>query len=140
MSLEKLTFPMFLGTLVNWALFGILLIQVCIYFSAFPKDGAISKFLVAFVFLLEILATITDTRDSVRIFGILWGDLGVLDQVGWAWFSTPIMGSIIAAIGQGYFAWRIRIIGRNLYVPAVIMTLTMVQMGAGIWSGVEICR
>jgi hypothetical protein len=50
--------------------------------------------LVAAVFAIELLGTLANTRDSIRVFGISWGDLGVLDEIGWAWFSTPIIGSI----------------------------------------------
>ncbi|KAJ7221418.1 hypothetical protein GGX14DRAFT_669639 [Mycena pura] len=138
-SLEKLTLPIFIGTLLNWAFFGVLVLQVCIYYAAFPKDRAISKILVAFILVVEIAETLANTRDSVRIFSIYWGNMEILDEVGWAWFSTPIIGSISAAVGQGYFAWRIHIIGRNAYVLALIVALTVVQLGAGVWSGVEIC-
>lgn len=62
-----------------------------------------------------------------------------------------------AALGQGYFAWRIHLVGKTLYIPALIMAvprilcstsllltniqlqITLVQLGAGVWSGVEIC-
>ncbi|KAJ6606008.1 hypothetical protein DFH09DRAFT_1119042 [Mycena vulgaris] len=137
-EIEKLTLPIFIGTL-NWTLFGILGVQVGIYFVAFPKDRTYSKILVLFVFLIEILATLTNTRDTVRLFGAGWGNRDVLDEVGWAWFSVPIIGSISAAVGQLFFAWRIYIIGKTRYIPALILAITSVQLGAGIWSGIEIC-
>ncbi|KAJ6606013.1 hypothetical protein DFH09DRAFT_1386350 [Mycena vulgaris] len=138
-EIEKLTLPVFIGTLLNWTLFGILGVQVGIYFVAFPKDRAYSKILVLFVFLIEILETLANTRDAVRLFGAGWGNRDVLDEVGWAWFSVPIIGSISAAVGQLFFAWRIYIIGRTRYIPALILAITSVQLGAGIWSGIEIC-
>jgi len=40
-----------------------------------------------------------------------------------------------------FFAWRIYIISnKNLWVPSVIAVVTALQLGAGIWSGIEICR
>ncbi|KAJ7499283.1 hypothetical protein FB451DRAFT_1428674 [Mycena latifolia] len=146
-DIGKLTIPvvryfsvdLFVGTLLSWALFGVLCVQVGIYFTAFPKDRPYSKILVLLVFVLEILATLANTRDTIRIFGAGWGNMDILDEVGWAWFSTPIIGSISAAVGQGFFARRIYIIGQNVYIPALIIALTALQLGAGIWSGIEIC-
>ncbi|KAJ7135839.1 hypothetical protein C8R44DRAFT_769144 [Mycena epipterygia] len=138
-DIAKLTVPVLIGTLLNWAGFGVLAVQVCIYFLAFPGDRTFTKVLVVFVLVLEILETLSNTHDTIRMFGTDWGNMAVLDEVGWAWFSVPIIGSISAAVGQSFFAWRIYIIGHNKYIPAVILALTAVQLGSGVWSGVNIC-
>ncbi|KAJ7243158.1 hypothetical protein B0H12DRAFT_836463 [Mycena haematopus] len=130
----------FVGTVMNWALLGTLAVQVYIYYLAFPNDRPVSKIVVAFVVVAEILQTLGDSRDSIRIFGAGWGNQEILNEVGWAWFSVPILGSLIASVGQIFFAWRIFIIGKSLYVPAVIAIVTAVQLGAGIWTGVDIIR
>lgn len=67
------------------------------YYSVFSKDRTFVKILVGFVFVVELLETLANTRDAMRIFAIRWGDVRVLDEVGWAWFSTPIIGSISAS-------------------------------------------
>ncbi|KAJ7118680.1 hypothetical protein C8R43DRAFT_901231, partial [Mycena crocata] len=131
--------PQFIGTILNWALFAILLVQIYIYFSIL-QDKSQWKLVVATVFILESVETVASTRDMVRIFGDDWGNMDVLDNVGWAWFSVPIMGSVIACVGQVFFAWRIYIIGcRNAYVSRLFVALSLVQLGGGIWTGVNIC-
>ncbi|KAJ7460854.1 hypothetical protein B0H11DRAFT_154303 [Mycena galericulata] len=126
---------------MNWALLGTLAVQVYIYFLAFPKDRNISKCLVAFVVVAEILQTLGDSHDTLRVFGSGWGDYEILNEVGWSFFSVPILGSLIASVGQIFFAWRIYIIGdRALVIPAMIAIVTAVQLGAGIWTGVDIGR
>ncbi|KAJ7041876.1 hypothetical protein C8F04DRAFT_994141 [Mycena alexandri] len=139
MSLVKQVLPVFIGTIFEWGLLGVLLVQVGIYRSAFPKDSSILKALVWIILFIEILETISNTRDAIRVFGIGWGSPEVVDQVGWAFFSVPIIGSISAGIGQCCFSYRIYLLSHKLYAPALILSLTMVQLGAGIWSGVEIC-
>ncbi|KAJ7266096.1 hypothetical protein C8J57DRAFT_1329386 [Mycena rebaudengoi] len=136
----KLTIPIFIGTVVNWALFGALAVQVYLYFLAFPKDLLSNKSVVLFIFLAEILQTLGDSRDTIVAFGSGWGNPDSLDKVGWAWFSVPIIGSTIASVGQLFFAWRISIIGHTLYIPVLIAAITAVQFGAGIWTGVLIVR
>ncbi|KAJ7063676.1 hypothetical protein C8F01DRAFT_1133909 [Mycena amicta] len=135
-----MTIPLFVGTILNWCLLGSLVVQVIIYFTAFPRDPKLSKLLVGLVCIVETLQTLSDTRDTSRTFGARWGDFTVLDDVGWSWFSVPIIGSTIACAGQLFFAWRIYIIGRSLVMPVIITILTVFQFGAGIWSGIDIAR
>ncbi|KAJ7446806.1 hypothetical protein FB451DRAFT_1412213 [Mycena latifolia] len=90
------------------------------YFAAFPSDPRFTKLLVVGVVIAEVLQTMGDTRDTGRSFGSGWGDPAVLDDVGWAWFSVPVLGSTIASAGQIFFAWRIYIIAQSVYVPALI--------------------
>ncbi|KAJ6493036.1 hypothetical protein C8R45DRAFT_825063, partial [Mycena sanguinolenta] len=113
----------FVGTVIDWALLGTLVVQVYIYYLAFPKDRRSSKLVVAFVVVAECLQTLADSRDSIRMFGTGWGNPQVLDDIGWAWFSVPILGSLsktsprssevsvtlilelVASVGQMFFAW-----------------------------------
>jgi hypothetical protein len=62
---------------------------------------------------------------------------------------------LVAAVGQNFFAYRIYILSSKIWIPGIIaivtlssflsnfkadlaFQLTVVQMGAGIWSGVQI--
>ncbi|KAJ7184511.1 hypothetical protein C8R46DRAFT_462078 [Mycena filopes] len=138
-SIAELTLPMFIGTILNWALFGTLLVQVYIYFSAFPEDRRWWKLLVVAIVFLEAVETFANARDMVQIFGAGWGNMDVLDDVGWAWLSVPVMGSIIACICQTFFGWRIYIISQSPWIFVVVILISAVQLGAGIWTGVNIC-
>ncbi|KAJ7491076.1 hypothetical protein FB451DRAFT_1221944 [Mycena latifolia] len=139
MSIAQLTLPLFLGTMLNWTLFGTLLVQVYIYFTAFPNDLKLTKHLVIFILFLEVLESLSNARDMIHIFGAGWGNAQALDDVGWAWFSVPVMGAIIACVGQLFFARRIHILGRGPYIPSLIAIVAVVQLVAGIWTGVVIC-
>ncbi|KAJ7063659.1 hypothetical protein C8F01DRAFT_1133841 [Mycena amicta] len=141
MDVGKLTIPLFVGTILNWALLGSLFVQVCLYFLAFPKDQRFNKFVVIFAIILETLQTFGDTRNTIRSFGADWGNLNALDEVGWAWFSVPVLGSLIACIGQVFFAWRIHVIGNGtFFIPLLIGILALFELGAGIWTGILISR
>ncbi|KAJ7096965.1 hypothetical protein C8R44DRAFT_643744, partial [Mycena epipterygia] len=118
----------FIGIVVDWGLFGMLLAQVCIYFTAFPKDRTISKLLVVFVLIVEIIATIANTRDGIIIFGSGWGNPAVLEEPDWGAVSIPISGSISACIGQTFFAWRLYIISQTLYIPALIVFVRQIDV------------
>ncbi|KAJ6493025.1 hypothetical protein C8R45DRAFT_927819 [Mycena sanguinolenta] len=146
-EIGEFTIPLFVGTVINWALLGTLAVQVYIYYLAFPKDRRSSKLVVAFVVVAEFLQTLANSRDSIRMFGSGWGNPQILDEIGWAWFSVPILGSLttltvepVASVGQIFFAWRIYIIAKTLYVPILIALITAFQLAAGIWSGVVLIR
>ncbi|KAJ7728902.1 hypothetical protein B0H16DRAFT_1587920 [Mycena metata] len=137
----QLTIPLFIGTVLNWALLGVLAVQAYIYYAAFPKDRPINKFLVTLVTVLEVLQTAGDSRNTIVSFGSGWGNFDSLDEVHFAGFSVPIIGSTIAFIAQLFFAWRIFIIsGGSWYMPLLIAAIATFQMGAGIWTGVDIIR
>ncbi|KAJ7096952.1 hypothetical protein C8R44DRAFT_889540 [Mycena epipterygia] len=135
-QIAKSTLPVFIGTAINWGLSGVLVAQVCIYFTAFPNDRTFSRLLVVSVLIVEIMATIANTRDSIIIFGSGWGNPVVLEEPNWGTVSVPVSGAITACIGQTFFAWRIHIIGQRLYIPVLIIFCTVVQLVAGIWVGV----
>ncbi|KAF7333826.1 hypothetical protein MVEN_02339500 [Mycena venus] len=135
-QMGSFTIPVLVGTLVNWALLGALFVQVYLYILAFPKDKLWNKFVVGFIVIAEILQTLGDSRDAIRVFGDGWGDLQALELVGWAWFSVPVIGST----SQLFFAWRISVLGSNWYIPGVIIFVTLFQFAAGIWTGVLICQ
>ncbi|KAJ7454005.1 hypothetical protein B0H11DRAFT_2069984, partial [Mycena galericulata] len=69
----------FIGTILNWALFGTLAVQTYIYFLAFPQDLKWSKLLVVTVLVLEVIETLSCTRDMAHVFGAGWGNMEALD-------------------------------------------------------------
>ncbi|KAJ7850089.1 hypothetical protein B0H13DRAFT_2401773 [Mycena leptocephala] len=136
----RLTIPTFVGTLINWGLLGALFVQVYIYCVAFPKDKWVYKLTVGFIVVAEIMQTLGATHDAFVVFGKGWGNPEMLDLIGWAWFSCPIVGATIASVSQLFFAWRISILGNNLYIPALIAAVTVVQFGGAIWTSVLMFR
>ncbi|KAF7298403.1 hypothetical protein MKEN_01365000 [Mycena kentingensis (nom. inval.)] len=141
LNIGELTIPLFVGTVLNWALLGVLLVQVYLYFTAFPTDQRINRIVVLFAIIADGLQTFGDTRNTIRSFGTDWGNLAALDEVGLAWFSVPILGTSIACVGQLFFAWRIYIISNGAwYVPAVLVMLVVFEFGAGLWTGILIAK
>ncbi|KAH8079095.1 hypothetical protein BXZ70DRAFT_1012681 [Cristinia sonorae] len=133
--IAQLTGPLLLGHLFNWGLFGVLVVQCYIYYLAFPKDRPLSKSIVWFTFTIEVLQTVLSTRDAFRNFGSGWGNMAELDAVGWLWFSVPVLGSIISCLGQVFYAWRIWILSDELYIPGVVVVLSLLQFSTGLYSG-----
>ncbi|KAF8995093.1 hypothetical protein BDQ17DRAFT_1430595 [Cyathus striatus] len=134
--IAKLTGPLLLGHLFNWGLFGCLAVQCYIYYLSFPNDRMLPKVLVSVVIVIETLQTILSTRDAFRNFGTGWGNLADLDAVGWLWFSVPVLGSLITSMSQIFFAWRIYILSKQLYIPILVTLISTVQCVFGLWGGI----
>ncbi|KAF9254594.1 hypothetical protein L218DRAFT_1082259, partial [Marasmius fiardii PR-910] len=136
-EIVKLTGPIYLGNLFNWGLFGALSIQTYIYYLGFPNDRWIPKTMVGTVYVLELVQTVLATKDGFDYFGAGWGDMNALDEVGLMWFSIPVMTCILSCLVQFFFAWRIWIISRSIYVPIVICIMSLVQVAGGLWTGIN---
>ncbi|KAI0799571.1 hypothetical protein BC629DRAFT_1591758 [Irpex lacteus] len=135
-DIAELTGPLFLGHLFNWGLFGALTVQVYVYYISFPKDKLLPKVIVTICYILELLQTVLSTRDAFRNFGTGWGNMEDLDTVGWLWFSVPLLGSVICCLGQLFYTWRLHILGRSWIITGVILTIAMVQLVTGVYSGI----
>ncbi|KAK0459004.1 uncharacterized protein EV420DRAFT_1270063, partial [Desarmillaria tabescens] len=125
-----------LGHFFNWCLFGALSVQVYIYYLAFPKDRRWTKCFVLFIFSIELLQTFLATRDAFRAFASHWGDKSELNDFGLMWLSVPVLGSIISCTAHSFFAWRVYAMSGKFWITGVILTVSLVQVGAGIWTGV----
>ncbi|KAJ6493038.1 hypothetical protein C8R45DRAFT_927833 [Mycena sanguinolenta] len=150
----KLTIPLFVGAVMNWALLGTLAVQmyIHIYYLAFPKDRLSSKAVVAFVVVAEIVQTLGCSQDSIRIFGAGRGNPQVLEDIGWEWFNVPILSSLSKQFTSLFrissdAGPRWLLIQSRVWVPIIIAVAcsqlqqaTTVQLGAGIWTTADMHR
>ncbi|KAJ7857904.1 hypothetical protein B0H13DRAFT_1520210, partial [Mycena leptocephala] len=95
------------GMLFNFGLMGSLLVQVYLYYGAFPKDRTSTKAIVYTVLVLELTQTGIMSYFAYTIFGPGYGNLDVFDRSALEWFPVCILGSIIAGIVQLFYAYRL---------------------------------
>ncbi|KAF8963794.1 hypothetical protein BDZ97DRAFT_1758398 [Flammula alnicola] len=96
-DLSPIAGPLLVGYILNWGLYGVLSMQVYLYYLAFPNDRPRHKALVYGAFLLESTQTFLFTSSAFRTFAKGFGNPQVLDQVDILWFSVSIM----SGIGEG---------------------------------------
>ncbi|KIM37283.1 hypothetical protein M413DRAFT_77301 [Hebeloma cylindrosporum] len=125
-----------LGYLFHWGLFGVLCMQVYMYYLAFPTDPARNKFFVYSVFILEVTQTIIITQSAFHVFAAGYGNFAFFDGVELAWFSVPIITGVVAFIAQTFYAYRISILSQTRWVAGVIMGLAFLQLGGSVASAV----
>ncbi|ESK86289.1 hypothetical protein Moror_16590 [Moniliophthora roreri MCA 2997] len=123
-----LAFPRLLGFAFNWGLIGALSVQVYVYYMTFRNDRLFFKALVYTVFLLDWAQTISATYDASQWFAFGWGDLEALDNLYSEFLNVPILTSIIGAIVQIFFGWRIWTLSKSKAVFAFIITMALLQL------------
>ncbi|KAJ3571476.1 hypothetical protein NP233_g3727 [Leucocoprinus birnbaumii] len=126
-----------ISLILVWGLFGLLVAQVYIFFTAFPADKAPYKFMVYLLFILEVIQTALTTHDAYRAFVLDFGDPVSLETVRTAWFSVPVATGMIGFIAQIFYAHRIwKISGSNI-LSGVIIMFAITQLGSALAEGVK---
>jgi len=129
--------PLLIGHLLHWGFFGVLSMQVYMYYLAFPNDSGRIRLLVGGVYLFETAQIFILTQSAFRAFAEGFGNLLILDQIGTIWFSVPIMGGIVAFAVQSFYAYRVSVLSKSIVVACFIMLLAFVQLGGAIATGIE---
>ncbi|KAJ7466435.1 hypothetical protein FB451DRAFT_1402181 [Mycena latifolia] len=129
--------PQLIGSLLNFFLFGTLLILVYVYRISFPKDPLGLKVLVYFIFLAMAVCTILNAVDVQFWFGAGFGDIARFADPRDSRFYTPLMGSLVGLIVHIFFACRIVTARRTAWPLAVLVALiSMAQCAGGMGSGI----
>ncbi|PIL27264.1 hypothetical protein GSI_10409 [Ganoderma sinense ZZ0214-1] len=88
------------------------------------------------IFATEWLQTILITDDAFNKYALHYGDVNNLVKLRLAWFSVPVLGGIVSAAVQLYYARRIWLLSKSNVLAGVIAVLSLAQGAAGIASGI----
>ncbi|KAJ7196432.1 hypothetical protein GGX14DRAFT_700577 [Mycena pura] len=113
-----------IGVLLSFVLLGVLLVQTYVYFIRFPDDTAKTKTLVAFVGFCDIVqaACIAAALYDYTITG--FGDFNRLSRAPTTLFIAIFFSGPIGAFVQGFFALRIYVLSKKLYIPCACWVLS----------------
>ncbi|KLO15578.1 hypothetical protein SCHPADRAFT_938563 [Schizopora paradoxa] len=105
--------PMFIGTILNYLLTGILIHQLFDYNKNYPHDKWAVKWLVYGSCFLDMVQTGFTTQFSWYFCIQNWGEITAFTGGGFAWTASilPIMAGLVAMIVQLFYAWRIWTLG-----------------------------
>ncbi|KAJ7442480.1 hypothetical protein B0H11DRAFT_2251377 [Mycena galericulata] len=134
------TGPFVLGFMWSYCLYGILIVQVYMYFETFPKDRVGFKVLVWSMFTLETVFTIFMTIAAWNAYGPGWGDLETLAIVDWSYEPLPALNSILAVMAQSFYVWRIWTLSSRKIWPfiAIIGSVMLTQVVAAFYFNIQV--
>ncbi|CCM00167.1 uncharacterized protein FIBRA_02195 [Fibroporia radiculosa] len=132
--------PQILGTLFNWGLLGVLNMQVYLYAVSFPRDPLFFKCMVYILLVYEWIETGLITASFFRVYLYNYGNPEAVIGFEYTWFAVPVMGAIVSAVVQIFFAWRIYILSKLKLLAGGIILLSLLQSGAGLAGGAKLDR
>ncbi|KAI0263176.1 hypothetical protein BC834DRAFT_971463 [Gloeopeniophorella convolvens] len=106
-NVAEIAAPLLLGAVWNWALYGMLVVQVYVYSYNFSKDRRAIKLLVYGILFLETLQTILSGADLYYWFAEGFGNMKHLATPYASAYDTPIIDGIISMTVQFFFSYRI---------------------------------
>ncbi|GAA5907188.1 DUF6534 domain-containing protein [Sporobolomyces salmoneus] len=128
-----------IGTVFACFLTGITSAQCFQYYQNFPKDRLLYKNLVAGLFVLDTAHT------AVSIYTIWdwcvanYGDVQHLLVSPWSFAVDPIMVGIVAFTCQGFYAYRVWVVGkRQPVIPVLVVVLAFLSLGFALGATVTI--
>ncbi|KAF8736605.1 hypothetical protein AX14_014260 [Amanita brunnescens Koide BX004] len=116
-----------IGNLVNWFLWGVLTVQLYLYYVAFPHDKTMHKVIVWVIYFLESVHSI-GLAAGLSIMMVNMNSNAIIITI----ILLIIVGALVTMIAQCLYAYRIRAITDMTVIPAGIATLAILQLGAAI--------
>ncbi|KAI3612898.1 hypothetical protein WG66_005315 [Moniliophthora roreri] len=80
--------------MLNWGLYGVLSVQVYMYWTVFPNDSRPSRALVYGIYLLETAQTILLTHDAFQTFVFGFMDPASVDNVYYLWLDVYLFDAL----------------------------------------------
>jgi len=123
----------------NWALYGVLTVQLYVYSYNFPEDGIPFKLLVYGVYLIETVQTVISGVDMYYRFATSFGSLEHLIDPYLSPFVWPIIEAIVSLTVQYFFAYRVWVLSnrRSFWLCLLICTSSTVDATAAFTGGIN---
>ncbi|KAK0209858.1 hypothetical protein IW262DRAFT_1415588 [Armillaria fumosa] len=138
-NVPLLTGPLVLGYMWGYGLFGVLTVQMYIYYVYFnSKDDWKMRLYVWFIFLLELVFTIFATIAAWDQYGPGWGDVDSLLLIDWSWEPLPPLNGAISTMVQTFYVWRIYNLTKNIWISLIIEVVSIVQCVFAWYFGISV--
>ncbi|KAJ7712860.1 hypothetical protein B0H16DRAFT_1743801 [Mycena metata] len=100
------------------------------YYQLFPTDKVILRVVVHWLFLVDLVQTVTLTIHGWFFVVTTWGNPAMFDILPWTAAMIPIPSGLISLTVQIFYAWRLWILTNSRFLHAIsilIITIALVQ-------------
>ncbi|SJL15294.1 uncharacterized protein ARMOST_18787 [Armillaria ostoyae] len=127
---------LYIGSTIATILFGIMNLQVFIYYKKYPDDWWVYRYSVSILWALDSLHVAFSTHAIYHYLVELFGDYDGIYHITWS-FKLQILLSMVIIVGvQAVYAIRIWKLGRHFgkILPWFVVLTVTVALGTGIFS------
>ncbi|THU97396.1 hypothetical protein K435DRAFT_889016 [Dendrothele bispora CBS 962.96] len=116
----KNTIRQIIAYLLDDLFYGILIVQVYLYYSAFPNDKKTIKTLVYSLFSICTFQSILHMRDMFAYFGTNFGNIEEFRKLRLGGSILPTTTGIVSCAVQIFYAYQIHVISRSKLIAGLI--------------------
>ncbi|KAF9254238.1 hypothetical protein L218DRAFT_565509 [Marasmius fiardii PR-910] len=130
--------PMLLGVFFNLILWGIMAAQTVVYFQAYQRDTLILQSFVCYLVVAETVNSIMGMGMMYNLLVTEWGSPNATTYFPRFLPADPIITVFISTPIQIFIAYRLQIISQTFLIPIVVVLLSLVSMGGGLWTAIMV--
>ncbi|KAJ6536305.1 hypothetical protein B0H19DRAFT_1271095 [Mycena capillaripes] len=121
-----------IGVLFGVFLFGVLTVQMYIYFDRFPNDPTSFKFMVGLGWILDCGHTISICHFIYIITVTQYGQPALLAIPPKSLDASILLSGLIGPLEQGWFTYRLHRFTKTLPLPLICVILSLLRVGGSI--------
>jgi len=125
-----------IGVFLSLVMFGVEALQGYVYFQNCRSDRAGLKLLVGSVLFLELCHSVASCH-AIYYFTVILAGVTVKPANGYSVSLLPVFETIITALVQGFFAYRIRLLSGRIHISLVCWTLCALRFVGGMALAAE---
>ncbi|KAJ7069868.1 hypothetical protein C8F01DRAFT_1114318 [Mycena amicta] len=131
-SLQSTFGSAFVGLVVSAVLYGVTILQTYLYSSNYQEDSKILKWMVAILWLLDTSHLVLCTISVYTVLVLNFDKPNILTTTTWSMNVQTDLNGLIGLIVECFYARRVWIVSRNIYLTILILVLSVVHFGLGI--------
>ncbi|KAF7980705.1 hypothetical protein HWV62_37165 [Athelia sp. TMB] len=124
-----------IGVFISLILFGII---VFTYFQNCDKDPLWQKLFVGTIFLLDTLSSVLAMAWMYYLLIDNWGQIEAFTFGDWLLAADPMVAGVIAFMVQLFFAWRIHIVAKTVWLTLAIVICAFLTLCGGLGTGIAV--
>ncbi|KAJ7758487.1 hypothetical protein DFH07DRAFT_449979 [Mycena maculata] len=148
LSLQSTFGSAFIGLVASAVLYGVTILQTYLYYRNYPEDSKILKWMIAILWYISIqpsspcymnYASVLDTTHlvlcTVSVYSVLvlnFNNPSFLMTTTWSMNVQTDFNGLIGLIVECFYARRVWIVSKNIYLTVIILVLAVIHFGLGI--------
>ncbi|KAJ7136611.1 hypothetical protein C8R44DRAFT_976148 [Mycena epipterygia] len=131
-NVELLFGPMLIGVLLNTTLYGVLLVQMLMYYQRYKRDRTWFRYLALYLLIAETVNVVFDIGLIYEPLIFRYGTAKALDISPLLLRPDAAVTVAISTPVQLFVAWRVKMLTKSYFFPFLIALSSLISLGGGL--------